>query len=75
MFYNEILEIVQLGIPTITFFFFLVGLEIELRALAKQVLYSLSPFCSAYIGDGDLMNYLPRLASNLNPLNVSLPSS
>jgi hypothetical protein len=40
--------------------------------LAKQVLYYLShtssPFYSGYFGDGSLTNYLPRLASNLDPM-------
>jgi hypothetical protein len=43
---------------------------------AKQALYHLnhtsSLFCSGYFGDGDLMNYFPRLASNHNPPNFSL---
>jgi hypothetical protein len=39
--------------------------------LAKQVLYNLShtssTFCSGYLGDGGLVNYLPKLTSNLDP--------
>jgi hypothetical protein len=31
-----------------------------------------NPFFSSYFGDGALMNYLPGLASNLDPLNLSL---
>jgi hypothetical protein len=62
----------------IVFFFFLVGLGFELR-FAKQGLYCLnytsSPFCYGYLGDSCLLNYLPRLASNCDPPNVSLPSS
>jgi hypothetical protein len=49
-------------------FFFLGGgwgLESELRAFAPPV----------HFGDGDLVNYLPGLASNLNPPNLSLQSS
>jgi hypothetical protein len=47
--------------------------------LAKQmVFYSLSrtssQFCSDYFGDGGLINYLPRLASNHDPPDLSLPS-
>jgi hypothetical protein len=47
--------------------------------LAKQALYCLShtsgPFWSGYFLEmGGLMNYLPRLASNLDSLNLSLPS-
>jgi hypothetical protein len=38
--------------------------------VTKQVLHLLSnasdPFCSGYFGDGDLVNYLPVLASNLD---------
>jgi hypothetical protein len=61
--------------------FFTVGLVFELRAftLAKQALYHLShtssPFCSGYFGDGDIANYLPRLASKLNPSDFSLANS
>jgi hypothetical protein len=47
--------------------------------LAKQVLYFLnytsSPFYSGYFRDGGLMNYLPGLALNLDPPDLSLPSS
>jgi hypothetical protein len=64
------------------FFFFLVGLQFEFRDshLAKQALYRLSctssPFCSGYFGGGGcLLNYLPGLASNLDPPNLNLPSS
>jgi hypothetical protein len=60
------------------FFFFLVVLGFELM-LARQVLYCLSHTSSAffpgYFGDGDLMNYLPGLALNYYPPNLSLPSS
>jgi hypothetical protein len=31
--------------------------------------------CSAYFGDGGLANYLPRLASNHDPPDLSLLSS
>jgi hypothetical protein len=34
-----------------------------------------SPFCSGYFGDGGLKNYLPRLASNHNLPDLSLPST
>jgi hypothetical protein len=38
-----------------------------------------SPFCSGNFGDGrgggGLMNYLPRLALNQDPPDLSLPSS
>jgi hypothetical protein len=33
-----------------------------------------SPFCSGYFGDGNLENYLPRLALNHDPPDLSLPS-
>jgi hypothetical protein len=43
------------------------------------VLYHLShfsgPFCSGYFGDKRGTKYLPRLASNHNSPNLSLPSS
>jgi hypothetical protein len=46
--------------------------------LAKQVLYRLSPisspFCSGYFGGEGLLNYLPWLALNCYPPNLSLPS-
>jgi hypothetical protein len=46
---------------------------------AKQILYLLnqtsSPFYPDYFGDGVFMNYLLRLASNLDPPDLSLPSS
>jgi hypothetical protein len=32
------------------------------------------PFCSGYFGDEGLMNYLPRLASDHNPPDLSLPN-
>jgi hypothetical protein len=34
-----------------------------------------SLFHSGYFGDGGLMNYLPGLASNHDPPNLSLPNS
>jgi hypothetical protein len=34
-----------------------------------------SPFCSGYFEVGCLPNHLPRLASNLHPPHLSLPSS
>jgi hypothetical protein len=47
--------------------------------LAKQALYLLShtssPFCCGYFGDGGLVNYLPRLDLNLDPHDLSHPSS
>jgi hypothetical protein len=36
--------------------------------------HSSSPFYSVYFGDEDLGNYLPGLASNCNPPNLSLLS-
>jgi hypothetical protein len=33
-----------------------------------------SPFCSGYVRDGDIMNYLPGLVLNHDPPNLSLPS-
>jgi hypothetical protein len=43
-------------------------LEFELRALHLQSRHS------GYFGDRGLVNYLPRLASNSDPPNLSLPS-
>jgi hypothetical protein len=34
-----------------------------------------SPFCSGYFGDRGLTNFLPRLALNHDPPNLSLPNS
>jgi hypothetical protein len=34
-----------------------------------------SPFFFGYFGDGGPMNHFAGLASNLNPLDLSLPSS
>jgi hypothetical protein len=35
-----------------------------------------NPFCSCYFGDGGgLSNYLPGLASNCDPPDLSIPSS
>jgi hypothetical protein len=46
---------------------------------AKQALYHLnhtsSPLSSGYFGDGVLENYLPGLASNQDPPDLSLPHS
>jgi hypothetical protein len=59
-----------------------VGLEFELKSfeLAKQMLYHFShtssTFCSGYFGIIIIiLNYLPSLASNLDPPDLSLPSS
>jgi hypothetical protein len=45
----------------------------------KQALYCLSqassPFFSGYCGDGGLKKYLPGQASNLDPPDLSFPSS
>jgi hypothetical protein len=60
---------------------FLMGLGLNHGfELAKQALYHLShissPLCCSYFGDGGgLKNYLPKLASNHDPPNLSLPSS
>jgi hypothetical protein len=47
-------------------------------ALAKQKRYvsshTSSPLCSGYFADGLFLNYFPRLASNYNPPDLSLPS-
>jgi hypothetical protein len=47
--------------------------------LAKQALYrfshTFSPFCFGYFGDEDFTNCLPGLGLNLDPLDLSLPSS
>jgi hypothetical protein len=58
------------------FFFFLWGWSLNSGlCTCKAALYHLSrassPFCSGYLEGG----YLPGLASNLNPLDPSLPSS
>jgi hypothetical protein len=46
---------------------------------AKQVLYHLSHrsslFCSSYFEHGGFVSYLPQLASNFHPPDLSLPSS
>jgi hypothetical protein len=34
-----------------------------------------SPFCSGYVGVEGVLNYLPRLASSLDPPDLSLPSN
>jgi hypothetical protein len=63
----------SLNLTIFYLFIFLVGLEFELRSSRLQCrrLYHLShtssPFCSGYFGDGGLSNYLPVLASNLDP--------
>jgi hypothetical protein len=68
------------------FFFFVflsfVGVGFELRALHLQsrcstTYHTSSPFFSAYFGDGGrgLRLYLPGLALNCNPPDLSLPSS
>jgi hypothetical protein len=64
----------------IGFWFFCgTGILTEDFTVAKQVLYhsshTSSPLCFAYFGDGSLTSYLPRLASNLEPLHLSPPSS
>jgi hypothetical protein len=62
-------------------FSFLAELGCELRVLylAKQILYHLSyissPFFCDYFADGSLVNYLPRLAPNSDPPDLSFPSS
>jgi hypothetical protein len=64
----------QLAYPIVPFnpennlpFFFLEGLEFEVRASR----FTLSPFCSRYFGDGSLMNHLPGLALNCDLPNQS----
>jgi hypothetical protein len=69
----------------VVLFFVLVGLGFELRASHLQSRFSyflnhtFSPFCSGYFlemgGGSGLKNYLPRLALNCDPPNLSLPSS
>jgi hypothetical protein len=58
------------------FFFNETGVSTQDFAL---VLYYLShvpcPFCSGYFRNGGLTNYLPRLALNLDPPDLSLLSS
>jgi hypothetical protein len=62
-------------------FFFNVRLGFEFRALCMQSrpLYCLShissPFCSGYFGDGGLVIYLPKLASDCDLPDLSLPVS
>jgi hypothetical protein len=59
------------------FFFFLVGLGFELRQALYCLNHTSRPFCSHLhpIWRWGLMNYLPWLASSLDPPNLSLPSS
>jgi hypothetical protein len=63
------------------FCFVLVGLGFELRASILQSRHSTAQamppvhFALVIFGDGDLSNYLPRLASNCDPPDLSLPSS
>jgi hypothetical protein len=55
------------------------GFETQGFVIARQALYCLthspSPFCSGYFAIRSLPNYLPGLASNCDPPNVSVPSS
>jgi hypothetical protein len=61
------------------FFFCETGVWTQGFILAKQAPYHLnhtsSLFCSGCFGDRGLMNSLPLLASNCDPLNLSLTSS
>jgi hypothetical protein len=65
------------GIVTFFFFFFFWDWGLNF-ALTKWVLYHLShtssPFCSGYFGGGVLPTIHPKLASNCDPLHLSLPS-
>jgi hypothetical protein len=59
--------------------FFLVEMSFELelhvcKAGALPPSHTSSPFCSSSFGDGNLVKYLPRLASNCDPSDPSLPS-
>jgi hypothetical protein len=58
------------------FFFCETGVWTQVFVFIKQTLYRLShtssPFCSGYFG---LRNYLPRLALNHYPPDLSLPRS
>jgi hypothetical protein len=62
-------------------FFFFCGTRVLIQGfmLTKQVLYlsshTFSPVWYGYFGDGGLTNYLPRLALNFDPPNLSLLSS
>jgi hypothetical protein len=67
------------------FLFVFVGLRFELRALSMQSRHSQKPgtlplepqlqsISSGYFEDGGLKNYLPELASNLDPSNLSFPN-
>jgi hypothetical protein len=58
---------------------FLVELQLELRASCFQsrtftLAFHLSSFCSGYFGDGGVVNYLLKLASNHDPPHRSLTS-
>jgi hypothetical protein len=61
------------------YLFIFVGLEFELRASCLQSRHPITRvtppahFCSGYFGDGGagLKNYLPGVASNHNPLDLS----
>jgi hypothetical protein len=59
---------------------YIVQAGLELPALLPQTSecwdYRLAlPFCSGYFGGRGLANYLPRLALNCDPPDLSLPSS
>jgi hypothetical protein len=54
-------------------FFSFLQLGFELRAMCLEP--NSSSFCSGYFGDGVSSSYLPSLALNCNPLDLSLPSS
>jgi hypothetical protein len=68
----------QAGTTIHSFIGFLGGIGVCKHLLAKQVLcfnHTSSPFSSGYFGDGGLVNYLPKLALNLDPPDLSLQSS
>jgi hypothetical protein len=57
---------------------FFVGLGFELKSSHLQgrlstICHTSSAFWLGYFGDGGLLNYLPKLASNDSPPNLSLP--
>jgi hypothetical protein len=62
------------------FFFFLVGIRFEVRALHLQsrcsTTWAMPPVCFVLvILEKDLVNYLPELASNCDSPHLSLPRS
>jgi hypothetical protein len=47
------------------------GFELRASYLQSMISHTSSPFCSGYFGDGGLWNYLPGLASNHDPPDLT----